>query len=140
MRAFLHFVCVPLCWCTVHKVGRRLCHFSEVLATVSSSGEVSLLARSHVAGIVNHKNKPVRGFWDGSSKCYGRSCCGVVITVVDRNKWITISNIAVPLGTRTSMTAEVVGLCVLPGHPEPFFLARHYARKLSTIDAVVKSY
>ena len=61
----------------------------------------------------------LKGFWDGSSKINGRSCCGVVIKGVDRNKWITISKIAVPLGISTAMAAEVVGggcQCLF-GHP-----------------------
>ena len=30
--------------------------------------------------------KAVRGFWDGSTKTDGRSCCGVVIKGVDRDE------------------------------------------------------
>ena len=61
----------------------------------------------------NEKRKAVRGFWDGSSTINGRSGCGVVIKGVDRNLWIAISTIAVPLGNGTAMTAELVGVCVL---------------------------
>ena len=52
--------------------------------------------------------KAVRGFWDGSSKVNGRRG-------VDKNKWIKIRNIAVPLGNGTFMIAEVVGVCVSTG-------------------------
>ena len=37
---------------------------------------------------------------------------------VDRDRWITISKIAVPLGTDTAMAVEVVGVCVLMGIPD----------------------
>ena len=37
--------------------------------------------------------------WDGSKKTDGRSGCPVVIKGVDRDKWITISKIVVPLKT-----------------------------------------
>ena len=57
----------------------------------------------------------VRAFWDGSFQINGRSGCGVVIKGVDRNKWITVSKIAVPLGICTALTAEVAGVCVLAG-------------------------
>ena len=50
--------------------------------------------------------KAVRGLWDGSSKILCRSGCGVVIKGVDRNRWITISKIAVPLGIGSAMAAE----------------------------------
>ena len=59
--------------------------------------------------------KAVRGFWDGSSKVNGRSGCGVVSNGVDRDKWITISKIAVLLGIGTATTAAVMGVCVLTG-------------------------
>ena len=45
-----------------------------------------------------------------------RSSCGVVIIGTDRNKWITISKIAVFVGICTAMIAEVVGVCVLYGY------------------------
>ena len=57
--------------------------------------------------------KAVRGFSDGSNKTDGRSGCGVVINVVDRDKWVTISKIALPLKACITMTAEVVGASVL---------------------------
>ena len=53
--------------------------------------------------------KAVKGVWDGSSKNNGKSCCGV------RDKWITITKIAVPLGIGTAMAADVVGVSVLSG-------------------------
>ena len=60
----------------------------------------------------NEKWKAARGFWDGSTKCDGRSGCGVVVKGGDRNKWIVVSKIAVPLGICVARTAEVVGNCV----------------------------
>ena len=45
--------------------------------------------------------KAVKGFWDGCFKNNGRSGCGVVVEGVDRDKWITMSKIAVPLGVVT---------------------------------------
>ena len=54
----------------------------------------------------------MRGFWDGSKKTDGRAGCGVVITAVDGDKWITISKIAVLLKACTVMAAEVVGASV----------------------------
>ena len=38
----------------------------------------------------------VKGFWDGT-KDNGESGCGLVIKGVDKDKWVTISKIAVPL-------------------------------------------
>ena len=37
----------------------------------------------------------------------------VVVGGADKGKWITISNIAVPLKVGTPMAAEVVGVCLL---------------------------
>ena len=54
-------------------------------------------------------------FWDGSTKIDGRSGCSVVIKVVDRDKWITISKIAVFLRMCTVMASEVVVVSVLLG-------------------------
>ena len=59
--------------------------------------------------------KAVKGLWVGSSKNNGKSGCGVVIKGVDRDKWATISKIAVALGAGTAMAAGLVGVCVLPG-------------------------
>ena len=56
------------------------------------------------------KDGRVSGFWDGSSKINGRSCCGVVIKGVDKNEWITISKDAVLLDFGTAMAPEVVGV------------------------------
>ena len=53
--------------------------------------------------------KAARGFWDRSSKNNGRSGCGINIKGVDKDKWITIGKIAVPLGIGTAMAAEVMG-------------------------------
>ena len=55
--------------------------------------------------------KAVTG-WDGSSKDRGKSACGVVIKGVDRDNWVTISRIAVPLSAGTAMAAEGMGVCV----------------------------
>ena len=57
--------------------------------------------------------KAVKGFWDGSAKDYGKIRCGVVIKGVDRDRWVTISGIAVPLKVGTAVAAEVMGVCVL---------------------------
>ena len=47
-----------------------------------------------------------------SFKNNGRSGCGIVIKGVDREKWVTISQIAVPLKVGAAM-AEIAGVCVL---------------------------
>ena len=57
--------------------------------------------------------KAIRGFWDGSFKDDGKRCCGIVIKGVDRQKWMTISKIAVFLKVGAAMAAEVFGVCVL---------------------------
>ena len=49
------------------------------------------------------------------ARTMGRSECGVVIKEVDRERWITISRIAVPLKVGTAMAAEMMGVCVLTG-------------------------
>ena len=59
--------------------------------------------------------KAAKGYWDGSLKDNGKSGCGVVMKVVDRSRWVTISRIAVPLKIGTAMAAEVAGVCVLTG-------------------------
>ena len=48
-----------------------------------------------------------------ASKDSGRSGCGIVIKGVDREKWVTISTIAVPLKVGAAMAAEIAGVCVL---------------------------
>ena len=48
-----------------------------------------------------------------ASKDDGRSGCGFVIRGVDREKWVTISKIAVPLKVGAAMAEEVIGVCVL---------------------------
>ena len=67
------------------------------------------------------KSKAVGEFLDGSKKTDGRSGCGVVMEGVDREKWITLRKIAVPLTTCTAMAAEIVGASVLTGILELFF-------------------
>ena len=57
----------------------------------------------------------MKGYWDGCFKYNGRSVCGVVIKGVDRERWVTISKIAVPLQVGTAMAAEVAGVCVFKG-------------------------
>ena len=47
-----------------------------------------------------------------SPKDNGKSGCGVV-KGVDRDKWVTITRIPVPLRVGTGMAAEVMGVCVL---------------------------
>ena len=61
----------------------------------------------------NERWKAVRGFWGGSNKRDGTSGCGIEIKGADRDKWITISMVAVPLGMRSALSAEVVGACIL---------------------------
>ena len=56
----------------------------------------------------------MRGFWTAARRQTG-SGCGVVIKGVDRDKWITISKIAVLLKVCTAMAADVVGARVLTG-------------------------
>ena len=62
-----------------------------------------------------HTWKAVKGFWDGSCRENGESGCGVLIKVVDRERWVTISKMAVPLKVGTAMAAEIMGVCVLMG-------------------------
>ena len=57
--------------------------------------------------------KAIRDIWDGSFKDDGKSVCGIVIKGVDRQKWVTVSKIAVPLKVGAAMAAEVFGVCVL---------------------------
>ena len=47
------------------------------------------------------------------SKDFGTSVCCVVIKGVDRERWITISRIAVFLNVSTAMAAEMMGVCGL---------------------------
>ena len=55
----------------------------------------------------------MKGYWDGSFKDNGRSGCGVVIKGFNRERWVTITKIAIPLKVGTAMAAEVAGVCVL---------------------------
>ena len=48
-------------------------------------------------------------------KTDGRCGCGGVIKGVDKDTWITISKIAVPLKTCTAMAAKIAGASVLTG-------------------------
>ena len=52
---------------------------------------------------------PIRGIWDGSKKQGGKTGCGRVITAPDKENWMTVCKIAVPLTTRTAMASEVAG-------------------------------
>ena len=45
----------------------------------------------------------------------GNHAYAVFINGVDRNMWMTISKIAVPLDIGTALIAEVVGVCVFTG-------------------------
>ena len=49
------------------------------------------------------------------SKAKGKFGCGVIIKAADRGAWRTITKIALPLGTDSAMTAEVLGACILVG-------------------------
>ena len=49
----------------------------------------------------------MQGFWGGSNKRDGISGCGIEMKGADRDKWIAISKIAVPLGMRSALSAEV---------------------------------
>ena len=63
----------------------------------------------------SEKWKAVRDFWDGSSKDVGKSGCELVIKAVNRDRWVTIIRIAVPLKVGTAMAAEVAGVCLVTG-------------------------
>ena len=52
---------------------------------------------------------------DGSRKTNGKSGCGVVMKGVDTDQWMTISEIAVPLTTCTTIAPVIVGASVLTG-------------------------
>ena len=52
----------------------------------------------------------MRGSCDGVA--YGRSGCGV-LQGLDRDRWITISKIAVPLKACTAMAADAAGASIL---------------------------
>ena len=58
----------------------------------------------------------MEGFWDGSSTNNGKTGCVIVMKGVDRDKWFTISRIAVLLGDGTAMAAEVMCVC---SHGDP---------------------
>ena len=78
---------------------------ADHLANLGAEGQKIIVDK----GNNTERWKAVKGVWDGSSKNNGKSCCGV------RDKWITISKIAVPLGIGTAMAADVVGVSVLSG-------------------------
>ena len=65
--------------------------------------------------------KAVRGFRDGSFKNNDNSGCGVVIKGTDREKWVTIEEIAITLKVRTALAAEIAGVCVLKGFIDLIF-------------------
>ena len=51
----------------------------------------------------------MKSFWDMAvPKTICKSVCGVVIKGVDRERWVTISRIAVPLKVGTAMAAEMM--------------------------------
>ena len=51
------------------------------------------------------------------ARTMGKSECGVVIKRVDRERWITISRIAVPLKVGAAMAAEMMGCVRAHGNP-----------------------
>ena len=117
--------------CLLNGTGRRLCearfreHNQEAdhLANLGAEGERKVTVEKED----NKENwKAVRGFWDGSKKTDGRSGCGVMIKGVDRDKWITISKISVPLRTCTAMVGEC-GSQRFDGRSGPFI----WQKKLS---------
>ena len=55
----------------------------------------------------------MRKYWDMSKTNNGSSGCGIVINAFDRENWITISKISVPLKASTAVDAEVVGADIL---------------------------
>ena len=60
--------------------------------------------------------KAVRGCWDGSKKkVMAEAVGGDVIKAVDRENWMAISKIAVPLNVCTAMAAEIAGASMLTG-------------------------
>ena len=61
------------------------------------------------------KWKAVKGCWDGSCKDNGKSGCCVVKKGVDRERWVTISKIAVLRKVGAATAAEMMGVCVLTG-------------------------
>ena len=50
-----------------------------------------------------------------ASKTMAEGGCGVVIKGVHRERWVTISKIAIPLKVGAAMAAEIAGACVLTG-------------------------
>ena len=85
--------------------------------------------------------KMQRDFWDGNSKINDRSGCGVVIKEADKDKWITISKIAVFWCRCTIMTAEVMDVCVLTGILDLVVGKIHSMKNIGKcIDAFVKSH
>ena len=65
--------------------------------------------------------KAVRGYWGGSKKESGSSGCGVVIRAVDRERWITVSNISALVKASTAVAAEVRGTYILTGGQDLMF-------------------
>ena len=55
----------------------------------------------------------MKGNWDGSFKDNGKSERFVVVKGVDRERWVTISKIAVPLKVGAAVAAEVAAVRVL---------------------------
>ena len=83
---------------------------ADHLANIGAEGQRKITVEK---GNNTEHSKAVRGFWDGSKKTDGRTGCGVVIKGVDRDRWITISKIAVFVKAWAAMAAEVVGASVL---------------------------
>ena len=88
----------------------RIRHSSHVFFCISEKKEIVVDKGSNV-----EKWKTVKGFCGASCKENGRSGCGVVILGVDKEKWVTISKIALPLRECTDMAVEMTGVCLLMG-------------------------
>ena len=75
----------------------------------------------------------MKGYWDGT-----KVRVVVVIKGVARERWVTISKIAVPLKVGTAMAAEVVGVCVITGISDLVFNKSLCVRKVNEcIDSVL---
>ena len=57
----------------------------------------------------------MKGFWDGSCKDNEKGGCGLVVKGVDKENWVTISKIELPLRVHTAMAADMTGECLLIG-------------------------
>ena len=85
-------------------ITRRIFWRTFVSSEESSRGE---------KGGINERWKVAEVCGYGSNKKDGTRGCGIVIKVVERGNWITISKAAVPLDTCSAMAAEFMGGCML---------------------------